>query len=127
MEYADATFDFVFGISVFTHLPEELQLEWLAELHRVTQPGGYLVLTTHGEGHYAKLLSATQLETMSTVGFLYVDTGYGQTIELPSFYQTAFHSEAYIRSTWSHVFEVVDVLVPGPTGHQDLVLLRKRG
>ena len=40
LAYADNSFDFVFGISVFTHLPEDMQFQWLEELRRVTEPGG---------------------------------------------------------------------------------------
>jgi cyclopropane fatty-acyl-phospholipid synthase-like methyltransferase len=30
-------FDLVYAISVFTHLPEDLQFQWLAELRRITR------------------------------------------------------------------------------------------
>ncbi|MCX6006647.1 MAG: class I SAM-dependent methyltransferase, partial [Chloroflexi bacterium] len=47
--FSDGMFDFVYGISVFTHLPEDIQFHWLQELNRITKPKGYLILTTHGE------------------------------------------------------------------------------
>lgn len=46
--YSDNSFDFIYGISVFTHLPEDLQFKWLQELRRICKPGGYLILTKHG-------------------------------------------------------------------------------
>ena len=45
--YPDAHFDLIVNHSVFTHLPEPLQDKWMAELHRITQPGGVLLLTVH--------------------------------------------------------------------------------
>ena len=33
-----------------------MQFEWLEELRRITQPGGYLILTTSGEKHYSMSL-----------------------------------------------------------------------
>ncbi|MEL6237551.1 MAG: class I SAM-dependent methyltransferase [Pseudomonadota bacterium] len=41
-------FDATFNYSVFTHLSEEVQLNWARELHRVLKPGGIMILTTHG-------------------------------------------------------------------------------
>jgi SAM-dependent methyltransferase len=47
--YDDAGFDLVYALSVFTHLPEPLQLAWMAEFRRILRPGGLLVFTTLGE------------------------------------------------------------------------------
>jgi SAM-dependent methyltransferase len=40
---ADSSVDLVYSISVFTHLPEKMQFQWLTELHRVVKPGGLLL------------------------------------------------------------------------------------
>lgn len=42
LPWADGSFDLVFALSVFTHLPEQIALRWMAELSRVIKPGGYL-------------------------------------------------------------------------------------
>ncbi len=55
LAYADESFDLVHALSVFTHLPEELQLEWMQELRRVLRPGGLLLLTTHGRAYLDRL------------------------------------------------------------------------
>ncbi len=126
-EHDDDAFDFAFGISVMTHLPEEMQLAWLAELSRIVRPGGYVMLTTHGEHHYRRVLDASQLAALEQYGFLYVRSGYGRSVSLPEFYETAFHTHAYIRNRWSQYFEVVDVQPPAAREHQDTVLLRVPG
>ncbi len=124
--YEAQQFDLVFGISVFTHLPEDMQFQWLKELSRITKPHGYLILTTHGEQHY-KDLDAEIVEIMTQKGFYYSDFGwnYGESISLPDFYQTAFHSHAYIQREWSNYFEVIDVQALG-MNHQDTILLQNR-
>ncbi|MES9993162.1 MAG: class I SAM-dependent methyltransferase [Candidatus Thiodiazotropha sp.] len=111
-------FDFVYSISVFTHLPEEMQTVWLEELKRVTRKGGYLLITTHGE-----VLAPEQIRpALRDHGFYYsVSTG---TDGLPDFYQTSFHTEEYIRRHWADYFEIVRIIKKGILNHQDLVICR---
>jgi SAM-dependent methyltransferase len=47
--YSDAAFDFLYALSVLTHLPEEAGGAWLRELVRIIKPGGLLLFTVHGE------------------------------------------------------------------------------
>jgi SAM-dependent methyltransferase len=49
LEYGDGAFDFVYALSVLTHLTEEGGRRWLAELVRVIKPRGLLLFTVHGE------------------------------------------------------------------------------
>ncbi len=123
--YADGMFDFVYGISVFTHLPEDMQFQWLEELRRITRPGGYLVMTTCGEQIYSQLPSELRA-IVETKGFLYADGHYGQSISLPDFYQNTFHAHAYIRREWSKYFEILDIQPQRIQKHQDTVLMRRR-
>jgi SAM-dependent methyltransferase len=49
LRYGDRTFDFVYALSVFTHLTEDSARRWLAELVRILKPRGMLLFTVHGE------------------------------------------------------------------------------
>jgi SAM-dependent methyltransferase len=62
LPYPDHSFDFVYARSVFTHLPERGQAEWLEEFGRVMKPGGMLYFTTHGEQFLGQLLQEEQDE-----------------------------------------------------------------
>jgi len=42
-------FDIIYSNSVFSHLNEEVHLQWINEFERVIKPGGLVVLTTWGE------------------------------------------------------------------------------
>lgn len=122
LPFSNGSFDFIYSISVFTHLPEDMQFAWLEELRRITKTGGYVILTTHA----AELLHASAKEGadhLRQAGFYYAMGG--GTEGLPGFYQTAFHTEEYIRSRWSRFFEIEKIIYKGVNNHQDLILLRK--
>jgi SAM-dependent methyltransferase len=132
--YEDQMFDFIFGVSVMTHLPEDLQFQWLEELSRITKPGGYVILTTHGEKMYRPYYKDKEIKNiMDSKGFLHFQAGgfnYGKSILLPDFYQTTFHSHAYIQQEWKKYFDIIDIqaagIDQGLDNHQDSVLLQKR-
>jgi SAM-dependent methyltransferase len=48
LPYVSGSFDLIYALSVFTHLDEGLQREWLAEFRRLLAPGGLLVVSVLG-------------------------------------------------------------------------------
>jgi len=48
-------FEFLYSVSVFTHLPEDAHAVWARELHRVLKPGGLLLCTLNGDASRALL------------------------------------------------------------------------
>ena len=123
LDFPDDCFDFVYSISIFTHLPEEMQFAWLVELRRVVKPGGYLLFSFRGENHLAAIPSGEK-SRMERDGFVYAKTG--ATPGLPEFYQTAWHTPGYVRRRWGEFFEVIDIVPVAIDGQQDAVLCRKR-
>jgi len=59
LDFEPGSFDFIYARSVFTHLPEELQIAWLNEFFRLLRPTGVFLFTTHG-ATYASLLNAEE-------------------------------------------------------------------
>ena len=122
-EYATDSFDLIYAISVFTHLPEDMQFAWLQELVHIAKPGGYLLLTIHGEALFP-YTSGEQKELFERQGFYYLkEQG---TKGLPDFYQTTFHNHAYIHHLWREYFEIITIIERGILDHQDIVICRKR-
>ena len=65
--FADDEMDAVISNSVFTHLTESSQNEFLVELFRVTRPGGTLFLTVHGAQALNKVRSEQAIQEMLDV------------------------------------------------------------
>ncbi len=141
--FADGLFDGVYALSVFSHLPEALHRAWLEELHRITRPGGTVVLTTQGRYCADEFLASTAPSDMPTAeqlrgdlpeledrGYLYYS--YDFEIEsLPAIaareelYGMTFILPEYVRTHWTDLFELV-ALHEAPKKWQDFVVLRRR-
>ncbi|OZV69851.1 class I SAM-dependent methyltransferase [Winogradskyella aurantia] len=55
LPYENNVMDIIYGISIFTHLSDEMHHDWFKELHRILKPGGIMFLTTHGDNFKVKL------------------------------------------------------------------------
>jgi 2-polyprenyl-3-methyl-5-hydroxy-6-metoxy-1,4-benzoquinol methylase len=130
--FADHTFDLVVNHSVFTHLDEEYQDQWLAELARIARPNGLLVLSFSGEGPFAKLeeitsavdaaVAAQRRAEFDARGIVFIidDTSHG----FPDFYHATFHKPEYVMEHWGRWFEVLAHLPRNNLDFQDAVVVR---
>jgi SAM-dependent methyltransferase len=120
LPYDDGQFDFLYAISVFTHLPEKDQFFWLGELRRVLKPGGYAYITVNGSFDWR---TPKQREAFDR-GEIVV-----QHASIPGAGTChTYHPESYLRKHFADGFEVVDFIPQGQvdTARQDVLLLRKR-
>jgi len=121
LDYADQQFEFAYALSVFTHMPEDLQQPWMTELWRILRPGGYLLITTQGDEYLQKL---TETERASYgAGRIVVRYGQAAGSNLCSVY----HPETYVRQRLQGRFSMVLSRPRGAAGNgnQDIYLLRK--
>lgn len=123
LPYDDGQFDFVYAMSVFTHLPGSLQDAWIMELARVTKSGGYLLFTAHGESYRFDL----SLEEQLRFGAHQLVVKYAD--QAGTNVCGAYHPPSYVRSEFIRGtnYQVVDHIPQGAKGnpHQDIYLLRK--
>lgn len=147
LKYPDGFFDLIYSVSIFSHLNVDDQKSWLAELARITKPGGYCFLTTEGRAALGHLTStfgmddAALARELAEQGIIYkeydflrdsiqkqntfkvasllvgIEGSYGNTVLAPQ----------YIRSEWGDAdFEVLDIIEGIIDYRQDLVILRRR-
>jgi SAM-dependent methyltransferase len=122
--HVDAVFDLVYAFSVFTHLTEPLQHAWLAELRRITRPGGLIIITTHGDRYREKLNEAdrARFDRGETVVWSGDDAGKNRC--------ATFHPPSYVRERLAPAagLEVLEWIAEGALGnpHQDAWLLRRQ-
>jgi len=125
LPFGPEQFDFIFAISVFTHLDEEFQFAWLNELKRIVRPNAIVIATANGSFTHSNLLLQDR-KTVSSKGFLFRvgATGVLKSDGLPDFYQDTYHTEKYIRSNWGKVFRICSYIERGMNSHQDLIVMQ---
>jgi SAM-dependent methyltransferase len=123
LDFSDASFDLVYMLSIITHLSKSLQRVWMKELYRILKPGGYAIITTHGEYFCDEEMNPEEIREFRR-GRLVVrnDTSSGEN------HCCTFHPESYVRNTLAKGFDVIDFIPQGARGNppQDLYLIRKK-
>ncbi len=121
LDYRDGEFDMVYALSVFTHLTETLQHQWINELYRVLKPDGYLLISTHGE-YYLNQLTLREQQIFAMGRLVVRDEVAAGTNNC-----SAYHPTTYVRETLTKGFQLVDFVKEGAAGnpYQDLYLLKK--
>jgi SAM-dependent methyltransferase len=115
-----ACFDFIYAISVFTHLSEATSQRWIGELRRLTRPNGIVVLTTNGDSRQSIMLP-DELQSYRTKGIVVRDG-----VEEGKRCFVATHSPDYARKLLFGDFEVLRHVPAGfPYNSQDYWVLRR--
>lgn len=135
LPFEDGFFDLVFNHSVFTHLPEEMQDRWLAELARITRPGGTLLLTVSGEHPFSGFVQ-TWLDAGADPshwqrlyrehGLVYVEDDSWTGGPFPDFYHSTFHAPWYVFDHWARFLTLRAYVVRGSLDFQDMIVLEPK-
>lgn len=104
LPYEDDSMDVIYGISIFTHLSEQMHYDWFNELYRVLKPNGIMLLTMQGDNFKIKL-NDSELKLYDQ-GNIVVR---GNVKEGHRTY-SAFHPKAFVQSLFSKT-EVLEHIV----------------
>ncbi|MGE3143703.1 MAG: class I SAM-dependent methyltransferase [Hyphomonadaceae bacterium] len=125
LPFADGAFDFIYGISVLTHLSERHEAAWLAELRRISSPKARLILS---------VLGARAMATIGRLGELLASEGFldfGNNADLAGhapdgYYRNIAHTESYLHRVWGRWFEIIEIAPKCIGNLQDAIVLRPR-
>jgi SAM-dependent methyltransferase len=122
LPYTDGSFGLAYAFSVFTHLPERLQREWLLEFQRVLRPGGYLFFSTLGEYYVGLDRLNVHEQRQFDKGKLVVlfENHAGENV------CSAYHPRAYVEGAVAGEFDYLVYRKGNEHEHHDMHLLRKR-
>jgi len=122
LPYNDSFFDFIYGISIFTHLSEKLHYDWKSELTRILKRDGILLLTLQCE-LFKAILTESEIKQFE-LGNLVVR---GNVKEGHRTY-SAFQPDSFVKK----LFSDFDILKHTPSYmnngslEQDVWVLRKK-
>jgi SAM-dependent methyltransferase len=120
LKFADGTFDFVYSISVFTHLTQGNQRFWMDEIMRVLKPGGHMLFTVHGLSRL-KGLSPEQRQIFEAGNAVIVGSQYSGTNSCGT-----YHPQQYVRDVLCRNWQLL-AFEPGAAkdANQDAFLMEK--
>lgn len=130
-KFEDDRFDFVYAISVLTHLDETHQDAWLEEWLRIVKPGGFVLATFRDKDWIHSQPKGWVADNNSFLVSQIEDSGiyfheHNDWVDsFPSYYQGTFHSSEYVREHWSNFFEILDIFPQGKLLGQNSALMRK--
>ena len=106
----------------------------MAELQRITRPGGVLLLTVHSTPQWNQAVHDIEQDgqnvddlrvTLEEKGVLFISDDHFIGSTHPDFYHTTFHAPWYVFEHWTHWFDLA-AYVPRGSDTQDLVIMRRR-
>src|SRR4051794_17999911 len=109
--YSTDAFDLIYGISVMTHLDEQAQLSWLAELSRIASAGGIVALSVIGENLRRTNMPPELARKFHETGFASFVPSYSRMLvpfSHEGYYRETYHSFAYIERTWGEFFDILE-------------------
>jgi SAM-dependent methyltransferase len=127
LAYPDGSFDLIYALSVFTHIPLEWQRPWLDELRRVLRPGGHLLCTVHGDNFINSQLDDQDRAALKRDGKVTLDAknpraSYSSQV-LDSW--DVFQTRDQVREVFSAGFELLCYTSQLAAAGQDTLVLRK--
>jgi SAM-dependent methyltransferase len=115
------SFDVIYGVSVLTHLNRAQQSAWLAELWRLLNQGGVVILTTHGRACTGVLLP-NEVAQFDRDGF--VERG---GVQKGKRCFVTYHHPRFMRETLLKDWRVLAHIADNPASHsiQDIWVAQK--
>lgn len=121
--FPDNFFDFVYAASVFTHLTEIYQKEWLQEILRILKPEGLFLFTVHGDYYAEKKLTTAEMKR-----YIAGDIVVRANVKLGSRIMAVFQGEKFMRNILLKNYKIVKHLKDTDyqiAGSQEIWVIKK--
>jgi SAM-dependent methyltransferase len=147
LQFADKEMDLTYSVSTFSHFDLPTQSAWLAELFRITRPGGFVFPTIEGRRALTKVSGKASTrdieieEKLRTDGVFYKEyvwlkqlqkrgPALSASVDIASFlgdsYGNTIMTPEFIYRNWTAAgFEVLGISEGVIDARQDLVVLRR--
>jgi ubiquinone/menaquinone biosynthesis C-methylase UbiE len=147
LKYESASFDLIYSVSIFSHLPPADHSGWLAELARVAKPNALILLTIEGRTALQMLMDGGMWDRresermLADRGVLYREYSdlaaqkaheawmrkEGKYLGIQGSYGSTVMTPEYIADHWNSAsLEVVNVIEGVVDNRQDIVVLKRR-
>jgi SAM-dependent methyltransferase len=133
-QFPAESFDFIYALSVFSHLSEDAHRKWLEEFKRILAPGGVLIATTWGRELITRCRDSREAKDLTSItkhfpglfvdadrwlagydggGFCFDSSreGYGENAD---WLGEACISSGYIMKHWPQYFDYLEYVERGP-------------
>jgi SAM-dependent methyltransferase len=127
LPFDDGTFDLIYALSVFTHIPLKWQRPWLDELRRVLVPGGYLLCTVHGDTYVRFQLNQEDRLQFERDGALMLDSRHPRASYSSQLLGSwdVFQARDQVRAVFGVGFEIRRYTTEPAAAGQDTLVLQK--
>lgn len=132
LPYQARQFDFIYALSVYTHMRLDFQFRWAWEVYRVLQPGGVLFVTVHGTSFFPIFCKKLQRDVKEYRLYSFGDEGLfayvsfsGQAKDEGQIEIGSAHTPAFFDEQFSAFERVRHFPQSKLAGEQDLYILRK--
>jgi SAM-dependent methyltransferase len=125
LELPDSAYDFIYAVSVFTHLDASTDY-WLAEIHRLLAPGGRAFITYHDETLFEEIAGGPSLPSIPKGAKLNARYVTGNETPEGGAAMGTFYTTEFWNGTLERYFAVDRSVPRGLFGHQSFSLIAKK-
>jgi SAM-dependent methyltransferase len=130
LPYEDSSFDCIYSISIWTHLPIGMQLPWLKEIKRILKPHGLALISVSGP-HITKMRQNHSAwhdihpQDVKEQGIIYRPYPYSGLAGINGSYGLTAHNPAWVTRVFDKVMPVLSIKPRAIEGTQDLVMITR--